>query len=98
MFAPETLRHLDVIEPKYLGLIERTLPEQLSLAPDKETRNRKPLETRAAFGATWELRFGPHNRCRVSYAIDRAAPEAQILAIGVKEGNRLMIGGEEIEL
>jgi len=98
VYAPETLEHLDAIEPRYLGLIERTLEEQLIFAPDRDTRNRKPLEAPAVFGATWELRFGPRNRFRALYAIDPAAREVQILAIGVKEGNRLRIGGKEIEL
>jgi hypothetical protein len=34
----------------------------------------------------------------VFYAIDIENHEVQILAIGVKKGNRLFIGGEEVEL
>jgi hypothetical protein len=49
------------------------------------------------FGATWELRFGPANRLRVFYEIDFTTRSVQVLAIGVKERNRLFIGGEEFE-
>ena len=66
--------------------------------PDAETRNRKPLRQPAVFAAQWELRFGPGNRFRVFYEIDRENREVYILAIGVKERDRLVIGGEEVEL
>ncbi len=42
--------------------------------------------------------FGPHNRFRVFYEVDSEEQTVQVLAIGLKEGNQLFIGGEEIEL
>jgi len=42
--------------------------------------------------------LGPNNRFRVFYEVDQASREVFILAIGVKVGNRLFIGGEEFEL
>ena len=63
-----------------------------------ETRNRKALEEPASFGATWELRFGPKNSFRVFYDVNPDEKTVSVLAIGVKEGNRLFIGGEEFEL
>jgi mRNA-degrading endonuclease RelE of RelBE toxin-antitoxin system len=95
-FAPETLDHLDIIERKYHRLIQKTVDEQLSYTPEKTTRNRKPLDQPAPFGATWELRFGPNNRFRVLYEVDEEQI-VWILAIGIKEGNKLIIGGEEFE-
>jgi len=94
----EVRTHLRAIEPKYRGLIRMTIEEQLRFAPDKETRNRKPLQRPVAFEATWELRLGPENRFRVFYAVSHERQEVQILAIGTKERNRLLIGREEIEL
>ena len=68
-------------------------------APDHvETRNRKPLMQPASFNSAWEIRFGPDNRFRVLYDIDQEEREVHILAIGVKVGHRLVVGGEEIEL
>jgi mRNA-degrading endonuclease RelE of RelBE toxin-antitoxin system len=96
-FAPEAIEHLDGIESKYHGMLRRTINEQLSNTPTKETRNRKPLDQPAPFGASWELRCGPDNRFRVFYDVDTAAHEVQVLAIGVKEPNRLLIGGEEYQ-
>ena len=98
IFAPEALDHLDAIERKHHGLIERMLDEQLSYIPERETRNRKPLQQPAPFSATWELRFGPDNRFRVFYEVNSRERIVQILAIGWKQGNRLFVGGEEVKL
>jgi mRNA-degrading endonuclease RelE of RelBE toxin-antitoxin system len=96
IFAPEAIDHLKVIDRKYYGLIEKTLAEQLGFTPERETRNRKPLDQPAPFGATWELRFGPNNRFRVFYEIDLEEKLVWILAVGVKDGNWLIVGREEI--
>src|SRR5438128_7784129 len=95
--APEAIEHLDLIESKSHGLLLRTIKEQLTYAPTEETRNRKPLDQPAPFEASWELRCGPDNRFRVFYDVDAASQEVQVLAIGVKDRNRLLIGGEEYE-
>ena len=97
-FAPEVVVHLDTIERKHHSLIRKTINEQLTFEPETEARNRKLLEQPAPYDATWELRFGPNNRFRVFYAISEAEREVWILAIGMKEGNRLLIGGEEFEV
>ena len=96
-FAPQAIEHLDLIDSKYHGLLRRTIEEQLTHTPTDETRNRKPMDEPAPFGASWELRCGPDNRFRVFYEVDVAAQEVRILAIGVKERNRLLIGGEEYQ-
>ena len=53
---------------------------------------------RSPFAAQWEIRFGPANRFRVLYDIDEEQHAVQIVAIGEKLGNRLIVGGEEIDL
>jgi hypothetical protein len=93
-----TRKHLRAIEPKYHSLIRAAIEEQLQYEPNKETRNRKPLRQPAPFEATWEIRFGPDNCFRVLYGIDQDRREVQIQAIAVKEGNRLLVAGEEVEL
>ena len=98
VYDPEVKAHLRAISPKYRGLIRETIEEQLRFEPETETRNRKPLQRPVAFEATWELRFGPENRFRVFYAVSHGCREVQILAIGTKERNRLMVGEEEIKL
>lgn len=90
--------HLRSVEAMHYTLIRKTIESQLRHEPDVETRNRKPLKRPVAFEATWELRFGPQNRFRVFYDVNRKDREVDILAFGVKLGNRLTIGGKEIEI
>lgn len=89
--------HLRAIERKYHALIRETIDEQLRFEPDRATRNRKRLESPAPFEAGWEFRCGPHNRFRIFNDIDLEDREVAILAIGIKERNRLIIGGEEVD-
>ena len=95
LYAPETVDHLHAIERKFFRLIRSTIKEQLSHTPNQVARNRKPLDPPMPFGATWELRFGPKSRFRVFYEIDFDALLVSVLAVGIKEGNRLFIGREE---
>ena len=98
IYAPGVADHVHSIERKYRRLIEKTIDEQLSRTPMRQTRNRKPLEELPGpFGSTWELRFGPENRFRVFYEIGDDEKTIWVLAIGVKDGNRLFVGGEEFE-
>jgi len=76
------------IERKDHRLIRRAVDEQLTHTPDKVTRNRKPLEEPAPYGATWELRCGPKNRYRVFYEVRLDERAVLVLAVGVKERNR----------
>jgi prevent-host-death family protein len=88
--------HLEAIEPKHHSLIRSTIEEQLSFDPDSPTRSRKPLKRPMSFGAGWELRLGPGHRFRVFYRVDTDRHEVRILAIGVKERNRIWIAGENM--
>lgn len=98
VYDPQVRQHLRTIDTRHHSLIRTTIEAQLRFEPETETRNRKPLQWPVDFEATWELRFGRDNRFRVFYAVDRERHEVQILAIGVKAGNRLTLGGEEVEL
>ena len=98
IYAPIIKLHLKTIEHKYYSLIRSSIENELQVEPDVEIRNRKPLKRPVTFEAEWELHFGPDNRFRVFYDIDMDSHEVHILAIGVKEGNRLFIGGNEVKL
>jgi hypothetical protein len=96
-FAPQAIEHLDLIATKHHGLLRRTINQQLTFTPTDETRNRKPMEQPAPFGASWELRCGPDNCFRVFYDVDSESQEVKVLAIGIKDRGRLFIGGKEFE-
>ncbi len=97
VYAPQVKEHLKAIEHKYYGLIRREIEVQLQFEPEVQTKNRKPLKRAVAFEAEWELRFGPNNRFRVFYKVDREAGAVYILAIGAEVRDRLYIGGEEVD-
>jgi hypothetical protein len=97
VYAPIVKQHLRAIEARHHSLIRSTIEAQLFFEPDTETRNRKPLKRPVVSEAEWELRLGPGNRFRVFYDVDREQREVRVLAIGIKERNRLFIGGEEME-
>ena len=98
IYAPEVARHIRAIDVKHHGLIRRAIDAQLSFAPGGRTRNRKPLEEMPGpFDSSWELRCGPANRFRVFYEIARSARQVWVLAIGVKDRDRLFIAGEEFD-
>ena len=98
IYPPIIKKHLKTIEPKFYSLIRESLETWLQYQPDVETKNRKPLKRPVVFGAKWETRFGPDNRFRAFYRIDYDNAHIKILAIGEKKGNRLYIGGEEVEI
>jgi mRNA-degrading endonuclease RelE of RelBE toxin-antitoxin system len=98
IYDPEVQGHLGAIESKHHSLIREAIEEQLRFEPETASRNRKQLERPIDLGARWELRFGPDNRFRVFYRVDGEQRQVRILAIAVKERNRLFIGGEEVQL
>jgi plasmid stabilization system protein ParE len=98
IYDSEVAGHLGAIEAKYHSLIRAAVEEQLRFEPETATRNRKRLERPIDLGARWELRLGPDNRFRVFYRVDAERRQVRILAVAVKERNRLFIAGEEVEL
>jgi mRNA-degrading endonuclease RelE of RelBE toxin-antitoxin system len=97
IYPPTIKAHLKAIEARYYSVIRKSIEQQLLYEPDIETTNRKPLKRPVALGAKWEIRFGPDNRFRVFYRVDYENRQVVILAIGEKMGNRLFIGGVEVE-
>ena len=98
IYARGVNKHRQAIDAKYDQLIREKIEEQLTFQPGVETRKRKALRQPAPFGAQWEIRFGPDNRFRVLYDINEELHRVEVLAIGEKVGNRLIVAREEIEL
>ena len=98
IYDRQVSRHLAKIERKHHSLIRREIKASLTYGPEVETRNRKPLSRPSVFGTAWELRFGPDNCFRVFYRSDPELREVYVLAIGVKHGSRLFVGGKEFDL
>lgn len=93
-YSPDAEDHLRALTARQQATVLDKVDEQLIHQPAVETRNRKP--TRPNPLAPWELRIG---ELRVYYDIEDAPnPVVYIRAIGIKQRNRVLIGGEEIEL
>lgn len=71
-----------------------SVDRQLAHQPLVETRNRKPMRPNPI--APWELRIG---ELRVYYEVkEEPDPVVTVLAVGVKNGNVVRIGSEEVSL
>ena len=93
-YSPAAEEHLRILTARQRGTIFDNVDKQLAHQPRAETRNRKPMRPNPI--APWELRIGD---LRVYYDIEEKPDNVvTILAIGIKDRNRVRIGGEEVEL
>lgn len=92
-YSPAAEEHLRQLTARQRSVVFDAVDEQLSRQPTVETRNRKPMRPNSL--APWELRIGD---LRVYYDV-ASEPEntVSVLAVGVKDRNRILIGGKEIE-
>ena len=93
-FADSVKAHLQVLTGMQRATVLDAIERRLTNEPLSETRNRKPLRPNPI--APWELRVGT---LRVFYDVSEGQPPTvRVLAVGVKDGNVLRIGGQEIQL
>jgi mRNA-degrading endonuclease RelE of RelBE toxin-antitoxin system len=93
-YSPASEEHLRALTARQRATVFDGVDEQLAHQPGVETRNRKPMRPNPV--APWELRIG---KLRVYYDIqEEPEPVVTILAIGVKDRNRVRIGDVEVEL
>lgn len=93
IFEPDAVEHLQGFSARAQSIVLDQIEVQLTYQPDVETRNRKRLRPNPL--APWELRIGEN---RVFYDVNADAVSVRVIAVGRKEGSRLIIGGEEISL
>jgi mRNA-degrading endonuclease RelE of RelBE toxin-antitoxin system len=93
-FAQSVREQLRAFTALQRTTVLEAIEEQLSHQPLVETKQRKPLRPNPL--APWELRIG---NFRVFYEVAADEPDTvRILSVGQKRGNKLYIGGQEIEL
>ena len=86
--------HFSRLNARQQAIFLRAIKIQLQHEPLRDTRNKKRLRPNPL--APWELRVGA---LRVFYEIDAdKSGLVNILAIGVKRENRLLIAGKEIRI
>lgn len=93
IYDPAAEAHFRALTARQQSMILDTVEKQLVDQPAVETRNRKRMRPNSI--APWELRIGV---LRVFYDVSEE-PEAvvSILAVGIKNRNRVIIAGEEVE-
>ncbi len=92
-FSEDAESHYRQFTAHQRSLLADAIEEQLSDQPTTPTRNRKHL--RPNHVAEWELRVGDF---RVFYDVEEGPGVVVVVAIGIKKGSRLYIGGEEYTL
>ena len=93
-YADCTREHLRALTARDRTTVVDAIDERLSFEPAQGTRHRKRMDDNS-LDAGFELRVGA---LRVYYDVDEREHIVNVLAIGLKDRNRVLIGGEEIEL
>jgi mRNA-degrading endonuclease RelE of RelBE toxin-antitoxin system len=88
------VEHLRRLGARARATVVDAIEERLSFEPAVETRNRKRMEENP-LEAAFELRVGA---LRVYYVVEEDTRIVNVLAVGLKDRDRVIIGGEEIEL
>jgi mRNA-degrading endonuclease RelE of RelBE toxin-antitoxin system len=93
-YSPATVDHLRALTARQRRTVFDSVDRQLTHQPNVETKNRKPMRPNPI--APWELRVGI---LRVYDDIEEQ-PEQRVtvVAVGKKLRNRVVIGGEEMEI
>lgn len=93
--SPAAENHLRALTARQQQIVLAAIAQQLLYQPTVETRNRKPMRFNALAG--WELRIA---NLRVYYDVVESESLQVVLvrAIGIKDRNKVFIGGEEVDL
>ena len=93
-YSPEAEDHMRWLTARQQTIVLDAVDRQLLNQPNVETRNRKPMRPNPV--APWELRIG---NLRVYYEVnDDPQPTVVVLAVGIKDRDRVRIGGEPVKL
>lgn len=92
-WSPDARDHLVGLPGNQRTIALEGAETHLKDQPDQATKRKKLLRENPI--STWELRLG---NLRLFYNVDTEQQVVEIVAVGVKDHNRLVIGGQEIEL
>lgn len=94
IFADSVKKQLKQLSARQRSIVLNEIEVQLLHEPLVETRNRKKLRPNPI--APWELRVGD---IRIFYDVEQTQMKrVNILSVGIKIGNKVVISGKEIEL
>jgi mRNA-degrading endonuclease RelE of RelBE toxin-antitoxin system len=91
-YSPEAIKHIRALPADRRAMVVDQVEQRLTHEPTVPARNRKRMDPdKKLFVAPWELRLGD---VRVYYAVEEQ--KAIVLAVGIKEREKLFIGGKEV--
>jgi mRNA-degrading endonuclease RelE of RelBE toxin-antitoxin system len=96
VLSPEAIDHISAFTARQRRIILDEIEVQLSHEPTRVTQQRKPMRPNPL--ASWELRIG---QFRVYYQVEQEQPDQStvyVIAVGIKNRDRITIGGKEITL
>lgn len=93
MYSADIREHGRYLTARQRSIVFDSIDEQLTHEPTVESLNRK--EIRPNPFASWELRIGD---LRVYYDVTEDPQIVTVVAIGIKRGDRVFIGGREVRL
>ena len=93
-YSPACAGHLRQLSARDQALALDGVDEHLGHQPTVETRRRRPMRPNPL--APWELRLG---HLRVYYDVEEAPEQVvRVLAVGLKQRERVRVGNKEIRL
>ena len=99
VYSVAVLGHLEGVPRRHHSLLRRELEQQPALrAHGAHTRTGSRFVAPMRSERSGRLRCGPEGRYRVFYEVRADERRVWVLALGVKDRNRLLIGNQEIQL
>lgn len=92
-FTASALDDMAWFKKRARNIIFDGIEAQLGQEPNVETRNRKRLRPNQT--SEWELRI---DKYRVCYDVNAAEKSVAVKVVGLKQGNRVLVRGEEYKL
>ncbi|MGH8070242.1 MAG: type II toxin-antitoxin system RelE family toxin [Candidatus Entotheonellia bacterium] len=93
VYSADIREHGRSLTARQRSIVLDSIDEQLTHEPTIETQNRKEMRPNPL--ASWELRIGD---LRVYHDVAEDPQTVTVVAIGIKQGNRVFIGGREVSL
>jgi mRNA-degrading endonuclease RelE of RelBE toxin-antitoxin system len=94
-YSKDAIEHIRKLPADRRAAVMDQLEERLAHQPTVPARNRKPMDPdKKLYVAPWELRLGD---LRVYYAVEDEPKKVIVVAVGIKEREKLFIGGKEVE-
>jgi mRNA-degrading endonuclease RelE of RelBE toxin-antitoxin system len=92
-YTHDAVRQIGDLRAHEQGTVLDAIDDQLQHQPTVETRHRKRLRPNIVAG--WQLSVGD---IRVLYDVQEDHQVVTVFVVGRKQGNRLIVDGEEIQL